>query len=261
VGARRQHDSFGGGKGGRRQCGSTAAPALPDMGGPLNSSPAPPKTGIPWWRRVAVWPIATFLRLWWLTLRIQISPDSVRALSQSGQPVIFALWHNRLFLTPELVRRYRGRRQLHALVSASGDGNWLTALFQALGMRAVRGSSSRQGREAASDAIDVLSAGHDLGITPDGPRGPAYVMKPGALVVARRTGAGVVLLGVDYCSSWRMRTWDGMHLPKPFSRVMVVAEAAETARTDDADEAASQVALRLTAINPDRRPAPVRNRG
>jgi len=231
------------------------------MGGPLNSSPARPEPGVPWWRRVAVWPIAALLRLWWLTLRIEISPESVQRLSQSDQPVVFVLWHNRLFLTPEFVRRFRRGRHLHALVSASGDGSWLTALFQALGMRAVRGSSSRLGREAAGDAIEILTAGHDLGITPDGPRGPAYVLKPGALVVARRTGAALVLLGIDYLSSWRLRTWDGMHLPKPFSRALVVAEGPGAARPDDTDEAARHVAARLVAINPDRRPVPVKTRG
>lgn len=231
------------------------------MVGPLNSPPARPEPGISWWRRLAVWPVAALLRLWWLTLRIEIAPESARKLSQVGRPVIFVLWHNRLFLTPEFVRRYRGRRPLHALVSASGDGGWLTALFQTLGMRAVRGSSSRQGREAASDAIEILAAGHDLGITPDGPRGPAYVMKPGAIVVARRTGAVVVLVGIDFVSSWRTRTWDGMHLPKPFSRVIAVVEEAAAAGPDDSEEAARRLAARLSAINPDRRPAPVRNRG
>jgi lysophospholipid acyltransferase (LPLAT)-like uncharacterized protein len=231
------------------------------MVGPLNSSPARPEPGVPWSRRLAVWPVAALLRLWWLTLRIEVSPEGERLLGLAGQPVIFALWHNRLFLTPEFVRRFRRGRHLHALVSASGDGSWLTALFQSLGLRAVRGSSSRLGREAAGDAIEILSAGHDLGITPDGPRGPAYVMKPGAIVVARRTGAVMVLVGIDFASSWRMRSWDGIHLPKPFSRVYVVAEEVAADQSEDSDEAARRLSARLIAINPDRRPAPVKNRG
>jgi lysophospholipid acyltransferase (LPLAT)-like uncharacterized protein len=57
----------------------------------------------------------------------------------------------------------------------------------------VRGSSSNHGREAARVLIEKLREGHDIGITPDGPRGPLYTVEPGVLVVTRRNRAPVII--------------------------------------------------------------------
>jgi lysophospholipid acyltransferase (LPLAT)-like uncharacterized protein len=187
-------------------------------------------------------------------------PD-LGVIESQSQPTIFVLWHNRLFMTPEIFRRYRKGSRLYSLISASRDGAWLAALFSAMGMHAVRGSSSRLGREAATALLEMLRAGFDVGITPDGPRGPAYEMKAGALIVARRTGNRVVLLGMDFESSWRLSSWDGFHLPKPFSRVHMRFEAVSLNSTEERDESARQLGRRLIELNPDRSPLPVRRPG
>src|SRR6185437_8699149 len=104
-------------------------------------------------------------------------------------------------------------------------------------MRAVRGSSSRLGREALTGLVEVVKAGHDVGITPDGPRGPCYDFKPGALIVARRTGCLALLVGGEFTSAWRMRSWDGFYLPKPFSRVRIRCLEASEELAAERDEA------------------------
>jgi hypothetical protein len=86
-------------------------------------------------------------------------------------------------------------------------------------------------------------------------------MKPGALIVARRSHSRVVLAGFDYESSWRVPSWDGFHLPKPFSRVHLRIVQVGAEEMEDRDEAARRLGARLAEINPDRRPAPVRSRG
>jgi hypothetical protein len=130
----------------------------------------------------------------------------------------------------------------------------------AVGMKAVRGSSSRNGREAASALVEVLRSGCDVGITPDGPRGPVYEMKPGALIVARRAHPRVCLVGMDFESSWRVASWDGFHLPRPFSRVHARFELIPVDELKERDEAAHLLGARLVELNPDRSPAPVRRR-
>ena len=195
-----------------------------------------------------------------MTLRITIPADDFRNFTLTGRPIIFVLWHNRLFAVAEMARRYRRGHPVYGLVSASRDGAWLSAFFSAVGIRAVRGSSSRFGREAASTLVDVLRAGNDVGITPDGPLGPVYEMKPGALVVARRAQTVVMLVGMDFESSWRLPSWDGFHVPVPFSRVRVRCMAVESSALDDRDEAARLLGGHLAEINPDRKPAPVRRR-
>jgi lysophospholipid acyltransferase (LPLAT)-like uncharacterized protein len=165
--------------------------------------------------------------------------------------VAIVLWHNRLFLAAEIVRRFRQGRPAYALVSASQDGAWLTAFFSLAGLRTVRGSSSRLGREAASALVETLRAGHDVGITPDGPRGPCYELKPGGVIVARRTHAPVLLVGGEFASAWRLSSWDRFYVPKPFSRVRMRCEVLLPEHLADRDEGLRLMRERLLALNPD----------
>jgi lysophospholipid acyltransferase (LPLAT)-like uncharacterized protein len=226
----------------------------------LNTPPEEYVHSFPLWRRAAVWPLAALVRLWLMTLRVEGPPEDLLAAARD-EPILFVCWHNRLFIMAELARRFRGARPLYGLISASRDGAWLAAFFSACGLRAVRGSSSRLGHEGARALVNVLRSGSDAGITPDGPLGPAYEMKAGALVVARRAQRTVALLGVDYESSWRLRTWDGFHVPKPFSRVHLRLEVFAVDPRGDRDESARRMGRILAEINPDRKPAPVRRRG
>jgi lysophospholipid acyltransferase (LPLAT)-like uncharacterized protein len=198
--------------------------------------------------------------MWAASVRVTIPEEDARALEQVRGPALFLLWHNRLFMAARLHRKTRVGRRFYGLVSASRDGAWLAAFFSACGLYSVRGSSSRLAREAVSGLVDVLRAGHDVGITPDGPRGPVYSVKPGALVVARRAGTDLVMVGIDFESSWRVRSWDGFHLPKPFSRAILRFQRIDAGAQDDRDEGARKLAADLAAINPDRTPTPVRTR-
>lgn len=204
------------------------------------------------WRRVLLWPLGLLVRLWGMSLRFELSPEDLRNYTKRDEPVAIILWHNRLFLAAEIVRRFRNPRPAYALVSASSDGAWLAAFFSLGGLRAVRGSSSRLGREAASALVDVLRAGHDIGITPDGPRGPCYEMKPGGVIVARRTRVPVLLVGGEFHSAWRLRSWDRFYLPKPFSRVRMRCELVLPDQLADRDAGLALLRERLLAINPDR---------
>ncbi|QYM78177.1 lysophospholipid acyltransferase family protein [Horticoccus luteus] len=203
------------------------------------------------WRLAVLWPFAMLVRLWGMSLRFESSPEDLRHYTKRDVPVAFVLWHNRLFLAPEIYRRWRRPRPLYALVSASQDGAWLTAFFSLVGMRTVRGSSSRLGREAASALVEVQRAGHDIGVTPDGPRGPCYEVKPGALIVARRTKAPLLLVGGTFTSVWRLKSWDRFILPKPFSRVRMQCELIAPEQLADRDAATALLQNRLLALNPD----------
>ena len=188
-----------------------------------------------------------------MSLRFETTPADVRNCSKDDVPVAFVLWHNRLFLASEVHRRYRAHRPLYALISASKDGALLTAFFSMVeGMRAVRGSSSNFGREAATALVDTLREGNDIGITPDGPRGPCYEMKAGAVIVPRRTRTPILLLGGEFESAWQLKSWDRFYLPKPFSRVRLHCELIEPDQLADRDAAIALIRERLLAINPDR---------
>jgi lysophospholipid acyltransferase (LPLAT)-like uncharacterized protein len=204
------------------------------------------------WRRMAVWLLAALLRLWGRTLRFSIDPESLARLTKRDEPVAFVLWHNRLFLTAEIFRRYRAGRPCYALVSASTDGAWLAAFYRRVGIQPVRGSSSRFGREAARALIEVMVAGHDIGITPDGPRGPMYTVEPGVLVVTRRHHTPMVVFGAEFgAAAGRLRSWDRFYVPWPFSRIRVKCLILQA--QDAAGQKLNAEALRsaLLSINPD----------
>jgi len=205
------------------------------------------------WRRVLLWPLVRLVRLWGRSLRFDMTPEDVSNCSKCDVPVAFVLWHNRLFLASEIHRRFRPTRPLYALISASKDGALLTAFFGMVGgLHAVRGSSSNFGREAASALVEAQREGHDIGITPDGPRGPCYELKPGAVIVPRRTKAPVLLIGGEFESAWRLNSWDRFYLPKPFSRVRLRCELIANEQLDDRDVAIELIRARLLLLNPDR---------
>ena len=227
-----------------------------DNGAPLNPPPPAPAAPlavheIAGWRRALLWPFGLLLRLWGRSLRFDTTPEDLRAYTKKDEPVAIVLWHNRLFLSAEIVRRYRGGRPAYALVSASQDGAWLSAFFSIIGLATVRGSSSRLGREAATALVETLRAGNDIGITPDGPRGPCYEVKPGGVIVARRTRAPLLLIGAEFQSAWRLRSWDGFFLPRPFSRVRMRCEVVGSDQLADRDAAIARLGKRLLALNPD----------
>jgi hypothetical protein len=120
-----------------------------------------------------------------MTIRIQIPEARTgRSSRTSRRPIIFILWHNRLFLAAEISRGTDGGHPIYGLISASRDGAWLAAFFSGRGPRAVRGSSSRNGREAATALVDVLRSGLRRR---DHARRPAG---PGLRDEARRTHRG-----------------------------------------------------------------------
>lgn len=229
---------------------SANAPITPTV--PPSPSHGPVVHKIAGWRRLLLWPFGVLLKLWGRSLRFEASEADLRAYMKKDVPVAIVLWHNRLFLAAEIVRRYRQGRPAYALVSASQDGAWLSAFFSLAGMRTVRGSSSRLGREAATALVDVLRAGYDVGITPDGPRGPRYECKAGSIIVARRTHAPMLLVGAEFDSAWQLRSWDRFVIPKPFSRVRMRCEVVMSDQLADRDAATAGIQARLIALNPDR---------
>ncbi len=180
------------------------------------------------WRKALLWPLSLGMRLWTRTLRLRMSEEDRRRIMDTGKPTIVIFWHNRLFLACEVYRRFRLDRAMYGLISASRDGAWLAAFMSLSRLHAIRGSSSRRGREALHELEQRLQEGNDVAITPDGPRGPAYSFKAGAPLLAARTGARVLLVNASFTSAWRLRSWDGFFLPKPFSTVTLRTAFADT---------------------------------
>jgi lysophospholipid acyltransferase (LPLAT)-like uncharacterized protein len=110
------------------------------------------------------------------------------------------------------------------LTSASKDGARLATVAENYGMRAVRGSSHRRGVAGFRDMLRELEEGCCMCITPDGPKGPIYKCHPGVIRLASVSGLPILPLCIDIPSNWRIKkAWDGFVIPKPFSKVAVIA--------------------------------------
>lgn len=176
------------------------------------------------------------LQIWARTLRFQIEDLANVVGAPPNERYIGALWHNRLLLLPFVIKRYLPERRGAALISDSRDGALLADLVERFDFDVVRGSSSKKGASAFRQLADVIARGQDVVLTPDGPRGPAYELGPGIVVLAQQSGAEVVPINLEYSSYWRVRSWDRFILPKPFSKVRVIFGAPHRVGLTSRDE-------------------------
>jgi lysophospholipid acyltransferase (LPLAT)-like uncharacterized protein len=168
-----------------------------------------------WIVRLGV-PLVRLLGATW-RIRLVNNGGSVDALRRERQPIVFALWHGDML---PLLYQHRDEG-VSVLISEHHDGELIARVAESLGFRTVRGSTSRGASRALVGLARELEAGHDVAITPDGPRGPARSFAPGALIAAQRADAPVLAVGVSAKRAWRLRTWDRFLIPKPFSKVSV----------------------------------------
>ncbi|HTP63943.1 MAG TPA: lysophospholipid acyltransferase family protein [Geobacteraceae bacterium] len=159
------------------------------------------------------------VRLLYSTLRIRVIGREIpRSFHERKEGTIFVFWHSRLLMCPFA---YRGTN-LHVLISSHGDGELIADVMEGFGFRLVRGSSSKGGTEALREMVRLGRKNADIAITPDGPRGPAEVVKSGVAHLARITGRAVLPLSFASSRSRRFDSWDRFLLPYPFSRGVFV---------------------------------------
>jgi len=199
-------------------------------------------------RRVVLWCVSVLYRVWAATIRLDIDARSLACATYHEEPVVIIMWHSTLFMAPIAYKRFRTKRPVFALISASRDGGELAYFFGKIGIGAVRGSSSRLGREAFGNLVRCSLEGNDITVTPDGPRGPAYVMKAGVVLAARRTHHRVLLGGITFGRSWRLNSWDRFVIPLPFSKVKMEAELIEMDSVPSGAEGVAYLQERLTRL-------------
>jgi lysophospholipid acyltransferase (LPLAT)-like uncharacterized protein len=131
-----------------------------------------------------------------------------------------------MFLIPYVHERWFPHIPGCILSSPSGDGQVIADVCEAFGLEAARGSSSKpdKGMSALIRLAEKVKAGYDVGITPDGPRGPLYELHPGILKLAQLTGARIMPTHVSYEAKVEFSTWDRFQLPLPWSKVRIILD-------------------------------------
>lgn len=168
---------------------------------------------------VTAWAAAGLIRLLGAVVRQRHhgADEFVRKVA-AGERLILAFWHRHLLMMPHVYRRQR----ISVLISLHRDGELVARTLDRLGYDTTRGSSSRGGLTGLRALLRKAARGYDLAFTPDGPRGPAGVVKPGVIAAAAVTGFPILPVAIAASRCWRLASWDRFVVPLPLSTVHFV---------------------------------------
>jgi len=157
------------------------------------------------------------------TVRLRVyNREVLDKLKKEGRRVVFSLWHQEVFLFINYYKLYYNFNRVAVLVSPSRDGDIAKTVLDKFGFDSVRGSSRRGGLAGMIELIKLIKNGKDAAFVVDGPTGPKGVVKPGILLVARRTDAVVLPVGSWASPNIKLFSWDRLLIPIPFSRGCIV---------------------------------------
>jgi hypothetical protein len=139
------------------------------------------------------------------------------AATKDGKIPIYTFWHDRVFLSTYFWRE----REIVVMTSQSFDGEYIARFIQRFGYGAARGSSTRGGIGALVEMVRLMKAGKPAAFTIDGPKGPRYVAKPGAVLLAKKTQNPVLPFCITPAKYWQINSWDKFQIPKPFTRALL----------------------------------------
>jgi len=147
---------------------------------------------------------------------------NVDFLSPPRFPSIVAFWHGRMFLLPFTLRKYS--EKVSILISRHRDGELVAQLVERLGFKTVRGSTGKGkgGTKAFLKMLELLEEGYSVAITPDGPRGPKEVVKPGIVKLSMKSGVPIYPLTFGCSKYKKLNSWDEFVVPYPFSKCRVI---------------------------------------
>lgn len=180
------------------------------------------------------------------TSRVRIFGAEIRdKLKKEGKNYILAFWHNRQFFLgyPE---KYNN---VSVLVSQSDDGEYISMSVNFLGIKTIRGSSTRGGARALVEMLRTLKSGKVVAITPDGPRGPLYEVQPGIVHLAKKTGFPVVPLSYSSKRKKIFSSWDLYQIPYPFNDIAVTYGEPVYVLWDESDEYAAEKIKKAIDLN------------
>lgn len=188
---------------------------------------------------------AVFLYLLGFSLRWnKAALAEAKRLLDDEKQFILAFWHGRQLTLPYL---YKGllskpRRILHILISLHSDGRLIARIVKLFDIHSVNGSSTRGGRAAFNNLLKVLRENGNVGMAPDGPRGPIHVCKFGVVALAQQSGVKIVPIAFSSKSKWRVNSWDRMFVPVPFSKAtLLIGEKISVLPGEDLDTAKKKV--------------------
>lgn len=182
--------------------------------------------------------------LWVKTLKVE-----VEFLSAPKFPSIVAFWHGRMFLLPFALKEYA--EKVAILISRHRDGELIAQIVEKMGFKTVRGSAGKGkgGERAFKEMVKLIEEGYTVAITPDGPKGPREVAKPGVAKLAIKTGVPVYPLTFSANRKFNLNSWDRFLIPYPFSKCRVIlGEPVNPENFKSEEELRKEIELKLKEL-------------
>ncbi len=140
-------------------------------------------------------------------------PDNVPA-----EPFVAVFWHGDLLMQQYAYKQLRKILRIKLMISEHFDGLLIAKTMEYFSFGTIHGSSTRSGAKVLIQAIRSLKEGYDIGISPDGPKGPRHEVQDGVIVMAQKTKSKVLAFQCVPSSYWQLGSWDRFTIPKPFGR-------------------------------------------
>lgn len=182
--------------------------------------------------------------------RWTIEADGLLATLRAGTPCIIVFWHECLPSMPILwhaAGRAGSAPTGFVLASRHRDGQLIARTMARFGVQAIAGSTSRGGAAGLRELARLIAAGHPVGLTPDGPRGPRRRAAPGVAQLAALTGAPVFCAAAATARALTLRSWDAMRVPLPFGRGALIASGPVLVARDRREDGRRDIESQLTA--------------
>ena len=155
------------------------------------------------------------MRFFWFT-----SKKNFHLLSDiSQEQSIVVCWHGELLMSPQAYRYFHKKHNASGIISRHFDGEMIASVLQFFSIKPLRGSSSHGAKQVLLEAFRALKQGDDLLVTPDGPRGPRHTIGDGAIALAHKAKAPVLIVHYKPKSYWKLKSWDQFLIPKPFTSI------------------------------------------
>lgn len=161
------------------------------------------------------------MRFYWHTSKKNFHTQGVITQEQC----IVVCWHGELLLSPQAYRHFHKKQPASGIISRHFDGEMIARILMYFSITPLRGSTSKGAKQVLLEAFRALKKGEDLLVTPDGPRGPRHSIGDGAIALAHKVKAPVLIVNYIPQRYWRLKSWDQFVIPKPFSSIDFYLEA------------------------------------
>lgn len=171
----------------------------------------------------------------------------VESLLHKNSSFIIAYWHGNMFIPYLKLAKY----QFNILAGFHRDAELGVNIGEKLGWKFLRGSSSQNGSEVFQQIVELLLKPNNvLAITPDGPKGPAKIPKPGTVRAAQKTGVPIIPAAGRSRRSWGFTNWDTFYVTKPFTRIeLKFGEPLYFSINDDFDSCINTLKIQLDSLD------------